>query len=76
MPMYSFRCEACGEIFEEMVPMDRSEEAVCPGCGDRAVRSWKGAGAFSVGASSEKCACEAGCASGCGCGGACRCGQG
>jgi putative FmdB family regulatory protein len=35
MPIYEYRCEACGDTFEKLVR--RTEEAVeagCPSCGD------------------------------------------
>ena len=32
MPIYEYRCEACGEDFETLV-FSRSEEVVCPKCG-------------------------------------------
>lgn len=34
MPMYEYRCEACGEHFEELVRLDTKDEDVeCPECG-------------------------------------------
>jgi len=33
MPMYEYRCEACGEGFEVVQPMSaRAEDTVCPHC--------------------------------------------
>jgi putative FmdB family regulatory protein len=38
MPIYEYRCEACGERFEELVPADAPAPA-CPRCGaERAKR--------------------------------------
>ena len=34
MPMYEFDCEACGERFEDLVPMD-TETTECRICGSR-----------------------------------------
>lgn len=75
MPMYSYRCEACGHDFEELVAMDRRDDVVCPKCGGRVRRAWEGACTFGISFSREKAACESACASSCGCGGACRCGR-
>lgn len=36
MPLYDFRCEACGEAFEEMVPVGAL--APCPECGSEATK--------------------------------------
>ncbi|HEY5386478.1 MAG TPA: zinc ribbon domain-containing protein [Thermoleophilia bacterium] len=34
MPLYEYRCEACGETFEIVTSLaDRDENAVCPACG-------------------------------------------
>lgn len=32
MPMYEYRCNKCGEIFEELVSSD-DEKVPCPKCG-------------------------------------------
>ena len=38
MPVYEFKCEACGETFEIISSLaDRDEKAVCPSCGGRNV---------------------------------------
>jgi putative FmdB family regulatory protein len=38
MPVYEFRCGACGETFEIISSLaDREAKAVCPACGDRDV---------------------------------------
>jgi putative FmdB family regulatory protein len=34
MPLYDYRCTACGEIFEIIASLaERDEKAVCPACG-------------------------------------------
>ena len=38
MPLYSFRCPACGKRFEEILTVARKDEAVCPDCGRKAER--------------------------------------
>ena len=35
MPLYEYRCTACGETFEIIAGLaERDEKAVCPACGD------------------------------------------
>lgn len=38
MPYYDYRCEDCGEAFEQHLPVDRRDDAVCPRCASRRVR--------------------------------------
>jgi putative FmdB family regulatory protein len=34
MPLYDYRCTACGEVFEIIASLaERDEKAVCPACG-------------------------------------------
>ncbi|MGA0869359.1 MAG: FmdB family zinc ribbon protein [Planctomycetota bacterium] len=34
MPLYHYRCCACDDVFEELVPTSRADEPVpCPSCG-------------------------------------------
>ena len=33
MPMYEFRCRACGEVFEELLKRDDAGAPACPKCG-------------------------------------------
>jgi len=36
MPLYEYRCTACGETFEIIASLaERDKKAVCPACGDR-----------------------------------------
>jgi putative FmdB family regulatory protein len=38
MPIYEYRCEKCGELFEIVASFSgREAKAVCPGCGGRDV---------------------------------------
>ena len=37
MPIYEYKCKACGERFEAIRPIgDRGKTVSCPECGDRA----------------------------------------
>ena len=39
MPVYEYRCEACGEGFEQFVRLpSRQVEPTCPKCGSREVQ--------------------------------------
>ena len=39
MPLYEFKCEACGQVAEELRPMASMDEAKeCPACGGQARR--------------------------------------
>ena len=50
MPIYEFRCAACGEQFEIISSLaERDESAVCPSCGGRDVSQVLGG--FTVGIS-------------------------
>lgn len=35
MPLYEFRCPACGHKFEEITSSSQIDEVVCPECGER-----------------------------------------
>lgn len=37
MPIYRFECTKCGEVWEELAPMD-TQEAKCPICAARGER--------------------------------------
>lgn len=65
MPLYSFRCPACGKRFEEILTVARKDEAVCPDCGRKAERVWNGKCNFGAKRSSGCSGHCAGC-SGCG----------
>ena len=36
MPMYEYRCEACGEEFEAIVRITEKDDVDCPECGAKA----------------------------------------
>jgi putative FmdB family regulatory protein len=38
VPLYEYRCAACGHQFEALVPAGRAEQAGCPACGHQEVR--------------------------------------
>ena len=37
MPVYEYRCEACGTRFEEYLPASTAPQPPCAGCGSAAV---------------------------------------
>jgi putative FmdB family regulatory protein len=39
MVIYDFRCGACRELFEDLVPMG-AEDALCPSCGGTGTREY------------------------------------
>ncbi|MCB9662633.1 MAG: zinc ribbon domain-containing protein [Alphaproteobacteria bacterium] len=45
MPIYEYRCEACGEDFEKMVKLDAPVPA-CPACGAAQTRKLISASSF------------------------------
>ncbi len=46
MPIYSFKCSECGRRFDELLPISKNADAVCPACGKKAERVWNGKCAF------------------------------
>ncbi len=68
MPMYEYRCQACGESYEELVSRSTpDQELSCPSCGERASKrllstfsAGRSGGSASLGGSSQ----EGGCAPG------------
>ena len=39
MPLYEFRCESCGSVFERLVrSVPTDEEPACPSCGSGEIR--------------------------------------
>lgn len=61
MPIYEYRCESCGEVFERFLKMSDDPTCECPKCGETARRlisqtsfSLKGAGWYKDGYSSKK----------------------
>ena len=74
MPIYDFKCVACGHRFELFTSISRRAQAVCPKCGGPVERVYEGKWSMGVKPSGEggcSCGCgdrgEGGC--GCGCGG-------
>ncbi|MCF8063298.1 MAG: zinc ribbon domain-containing protein [Deltaproteobacteria bacterium] len=52
MPIYEYRCDACGEVFEQLVfASDKDEPVECPSCGRRKTK--RQLSSFSCGSSSE-----------------------
>lgn len=73
MPIFNFKCEKCGKLFETLLK-NRSEEAECPACGSKELLP--APNRISVGRSnSNSCPAQSLCpgaaAGGCGCGGCC-----
>ena len=46
MPIYAFRCEACGHSFDRLQKLSDPDPAECPGCGKTAVKRQVTAPAF------------------------------
>ncbi|RMF10247.1 MAG: zinc ribbon domain-containing protein [Candidatus Neomarinimicrobiota bacterium] len=62
MPMFDYRCENCGHVFEELVWSSSvpDEEISCPKCGARKAKRLLSAPAVSVGGSASSTAPSAG----------------
>jgi len=74
MPIYEYRCERCGNLFEELVVGDRDQRVPCPACGARETRKLMSAiGGISVkgGGAIPACAAGGGCPGMTSCGGGC-----
>ncbi len=52
MPIFEYRCQACGEQFEELVFGSRTE-VVCPACGAADVKKLVSVVSFRTGGTSE-----------------------
>lgn len=37
MPIYDYRCGACGQVFEKLVMPSKEPELICPDCGSKEV---------------------------------------
>ena len=73
MPIFNFKCEKCGKVFETLLK-SRSETPECPACGSQELSA--APNRISVGRSnSNSCPAQAVCpgaaAGGCGCAGGC-----
>jgi putative FmdB family regulatory protein len=62
MPIYEYRCSACKEIFEKIVP-NASAKVSCPECGGRKVERLPSA--FGIGGSSRRVTSSSSSCSGC-----------
>jgi putative FmdB family regulatory protein len=38
MPIYEYRCEACGNVFEKLVRNSQETPDACPGCGSESFK--------------------------------------
>jgi putative FmdB family regulatory protein len=67
MPMYEYRCEACGQLFEELRRLqDADAEAACPKCeSTRAPRVMSATNHVSSGAPAGGCPMRSGAVAGC-----------
>ena len=63
VPLYAWKCPKCGHRFEVLCSIEKSKEAVCEKCGEKAVRDYTGSCAF--GAKSGGCSGNCGCCQGC-----------
>ena len=52
MPLYEFKCQACGRRFEALVHIGRENDVCCLGCGGRDVR--KLVSAFGIGGGASR----------------------
>jgi putative FmdB family regulatory protein len=74
MPVYDYRCEGCGKIYDvyhkgkEIV-----EDVVCPSCGSTSYKKLMSIPAIPIGshAHADECPADGSCESGGCCGGAC-----
>ena len=60
MPLYAWKCPKCGHRFEVLCSIEKSKEAVCEKCGEKAVRDYTGTcsfGAKGAGACGGNCSC-------------------
>lgn len=62
MPLYEFRCEGCGEEFEELVSSSEVGEVTCPSCGAEEVRRLQSG--FAIAGSGTGRSAGAGCSPG------------
>lgn len=70
MPVYDFRCTACGHRFEQLTTISRRNQVVCPRCGSAVERVYEGRwsmGVKSAGKDSGGCQCGGNCAGCAGC---------
>jgi putative FmdB family regulatory protein len=83
MPIYDYRCEACGHETEIMHKMAETPDPTCPGCGEAALKKQISAAGFRLKGSgwyetdfksgAKKNLHDAGTSGGCGTGGCSSC---
>ena len=64
VPLYAWKCPKCGHRFEVLCSIEKSGEAVCEKCGEKAVRDYTGSCAFGT-KNGGSCGGNCGCCSGC-----------
>lgn len=72
MPMLKYRCNACGEVFDELVSVSGMDTVKCPECGaNDSERAYEGKCLFGMKGSDagRGCSCGGSCAGCSGCGG-------
>ena len=67
MPIYDYKCAACGHRFELLRSISNRDEAVCPRCGGKVTRVYEGK--WATGKRSGGCSCGGNCQGCSGCGG-------
>jgi len=71
MPVYEYRCRACGNRFEKISSISARDAVKCDSCGGDVERVYEGRCAF--GSNSRKEDSRGGCSGNCaGCGGCCH----
>ena len=46
MPIYEYRCDDCGDLFEVLVSMGCREQQTCPNCGHKGATKMVSSGGF------------------------------
>ena len=64
MPIYEFKCPACGHKFEILTTIDKRDAAVCEKCGAKVARVYNGKCAFGASAAGGS-GCSGGSCAGC-----------
>ena len=67
MPVYDYKCTACGHRFELLQSISSRGETVCPRCGGKVARVYEGK--WAMGKRSGGCSCGGNCQGCSGCGG-------
>ena len=74
MPIYDFKCKACGHRFELFTSISARGQAVCPKCGGEVERVYEGRWSMGIkptggDGASGGCSCGGNCSGCSGCGG-------